>query len=213
MLDPHSLPIQPVHAIAVGDGHPVDLLVGSTSDEANLYLAPTGALRGVAEADIDALARRFHLSPTQLAAAYRRDPADGLPEILSRATTDALFGAATRHLRDAHAAYGRGKTYSYEFTWRSNAFDGTLGACHCLDLPWIFGTTDLPAISGPHALLGAHRPDPWRAQRIHQAWLGFIRDGDPAGQNTAQRHRIAPPSRETAGCRRNGIRVGVPALA
>ncbi len=30
---------------------------------------------------------------------------------------------------------GQASTFAYEFAWRSNAFDGRLGACHCVDPP------------------------------------------------------------------------------
>jgi para-nitrobenzyl esterase len=179
VLDPHTLPHHPVDAVAAGRGHPVDLLVGSTTDEANIYLVPTGVLTRATEADVAALAARLGVAPADLTAVHSRDPGDGPAEILARATTDALFGAATRRLADAHAAASRGRTFSYQFTWRSNAFDDALGACHCVDLPWIFGTTDLSGLNGPHALLGTNRLDPKLVRRVHQAWVGFIHDGDP----------------------------------
>lgn len=191
VLDPHTLPRQPVETVTAGQGHPVDLLVGSTSAEANVYLVPTGALARVTAADVDALAGRLAVTSAELTTAYRQDPADGPAQILARATTDALFGTATRRLADAHAAAG-GRTFSYEFTWHSNAFDDALGACHCADLPWIFGTTDLPALNGPDALLGTRRPEPGQVRRVHQAWVGFIRDGNPGWPE----HRVQVPHRE-----------------
>ena len=162
VLDPDSLPCQPTQAVLEGRGRPVDLLAGHTSEEANIYLVPTGVLDRAA------------------------DPAG-----LARATTDALFVTATRRLADAHAAAGRGKAFSYEFTWRSNAFDGALGACHCVDLPWVFGTTDLPALHGPQALLGTALPAPEQVRRVHEAWIGFVRDGDPGWP----RHTPTAPGR------------------
>lgn len=115
--------------------------------------------------------------------------------LFTRATTAALFGDATRRLADVHGRAGHGRTFSYEFTWRSNAFDSALGACHCLDLPFAFGTTDLSALQGPQALLGTVRPDPDQVRRVHDARVGFVRDGDPGWpQHTATApHRVALP--------------------
>ncbi|MEV0905571.1 MBL fold metallo-hydrolase [Streptomyces hokutonensis] len=79
-----------------------------------------------------------------------------------------------------NARHRRARTYAYEFAWRSPAFGGALGACHCVELPFVFHRTDLPALYGDTALLGPRRPPPGLADRTHAAWTAFIRDGDPA---------------------------------
>src|SRR3712207_6878860 len=45
-------------------------------------------------------------------------------------------------LADAHAP-APGTTYAYEFAWTSPAFGGRLGACHGLEIPFVFDTLDL----------------------------------------------------------------------
>jgi para-nitrobenzyl esterase len=146
VLDRETLPQQPLDAVRVGSCHPVDLLVSSTTDEAHLYLVPTGS-----SADEEEAAR----------------------------TTEAMFGASSRRLADAHAQDRRGKTFRHQFTWRSDAFDGRLGACHCVDLPYVFGTADQPALHGPAALLGTTPPDQATARAPHRHWVDFARTGDP----------------------------------
>jgi para-nitrobenzyl esterase len=63
----------------------------------------------------------------------------------------------------------------YEFAWRSPAFDGRLGACHALEIPFVFDTL---AIEGMEVLLGEAAPQAL-ADAMHSAWVGFITRGDP----------------------------------
>ena len=63
----------------------------------------------------------------------------------------------------------------YEFAWRSPAFDGRLGACHALEIPFVFDTL---AIEGMEVLLGEAAPQAL-ADAMHTAWVGFITRGDP----------------------------------
>ena len=88
------------------------------------------------------------------------------------ALTDLVFRAPARRFAAAHA----GRTYCYEFRWPSPLFDGRLGACHGIELPFVFDT--LPAAGGPHGLLGDHPPHEL-ARWMHRAWVRFATDGDP----------------------------------
>jgi carboxylesterase type B len=62
----------------------------------------------------------------------------------------------------------------YEFAWRSPQFGGRLGACHGLDVGFVF---DAPS-EAFEPLVG---PSPPRelASLMHAAWIGFARGGDP----------------------------------
>ncbi|MEV5981932.1 carboxylesterase family protein [Streptomyces sp. NPDC052114] len=119
----------------------VDLLVGTNTEEGNLYLAPQG-------------------KPTNPTA--------------SAALGDALFGAGSRRLAEAH-----GRAHVYEFAWRSPAVGGLLGAAHTVELPFVFDRLGLPALRGPHGLLGTAEPPGALAEEMHAAWVAFARTGDP----------------------------------
>ncbi len=62
----------------------------------------------------------------------------------------------------------------YEFAWRSPAFDGRLGACHALELGFVFDLLDLPSY-GP--LTGGQAPQAL-AEEMHGAWVALA-EGDP----------------------------------
>ncbi|KAA5834315.1 carboxylesterase family protein [Saccharopolyspora hirsuta] len=153
----------------------VDLLVGSTAEEGNLYLAPQGSLAASTAADVRELAARVHRDPDALIAAYRAQrPGAGHGELRSAILGDAMFTVGGRRLAEAH-----GNAHVYEFGWRSSAVDGQLGAAHSVELPFVFDLLDLPVLRGPQALLGAGEPPAALAKEMHGAWVSFAATGDP----------------------------------
>lgn len=92
---------------------------------------------------------------------------------------DGLFGDGTRHMAQAHAATTGASTFVYEFAWRSDALGGLLGACHTLELSFVFDHLELPSLRGPSALLGSGTPPAHLASKMHRAWLSFAATGEP----------------------------------
>jgi para-nitrobenzyl esterase len=181
-LSPFSLVLdtQPAASVAAGLSADVDLLVGTNTEEANLYLVPVGKYATSTAADVDEVAARSHPKPAQLVETYRKSrPEASFAELRSAIMADALFGAGSRALAAAHAAHPKSGTYAYEFAWRSRALDGELGATHAVELPFVFDLTDRPELNGPHALLGPDKPPADLAARVHETWIRFARTGNP----------------------------------
>jgi para-nitrobenzyl esterase len=171
---------QPATRIAAGHGADVDLVIGSNADEGSLYLAPSGRLAGTTEEDLRATAALFHRTPEAVVRAYRAErPTASVPELRTAMLSDGLFRHGTRRMAAAHATSTTAATYVYEFAWRSDAIDGQLGACHAVELPFVFDTVDLPELHGPHALLGTAPPPAALAAAMHGAWTRFANTGDP----------------------------------
>ena len=61
----------------------------------------------------------------------------------------------------------------YEFAWRSPQFDGLLGACHALEIAFVFDTLG----NGTAPLLGPNPPQQL-ADTMHAAWVAFATSGD-----------------------------------
>ncbi|MBB5939149.1 carboxylesterase/lipase family protein [Streptomyces zagrosensis] len=194
-LSPFSVALaqQPADAVAAGAGADIALMVGTTSEEGNLYLVPQGHLTATTAADVTAIATLAACDPAGHISAYRaRMPHAGDGELRAAILSDALFGAGSRRLADAHAAHGRAATYTYEFGWRSPALEGALGAAHAVELPFVFHRTGLRELRGPNALLGAAEPPAALAARVHAAWIGFARDGDPGWDRYTPRRPWTP---------------------
>ncbi|GLV79053.1 carboxylesterase/lipase family protein [Streptomyces hygroscopicus] len=191
-LSPFSLVLdtQPAASVATGLAAEVDLLVGTTTEEGNLYLVPVGRYATSTAEDVDAAAARSHPRPAQLVEAYRKArPEASAAELRSAIMGDALFGAGSWALADAHAAHPGSATFAYEFAWRSHALDGELGATHAVDLPFVFDLAHLPALHGPAALLGPDEPPAGLAARVHGTWVRFAETGDPGWEPYDTRRR------------------------
>ncbi|UNO43446.1 carboxylesterase family protein [Streptomyces sp. MST-110588] len=181
-LSPFSLVLdtQPAESVAAGRGAGIDLLIGTNTEEGNLYLVPVNKYATATAEDVDDAAARSHPDPVRLVRTYRATrPEASFGELRSAIMGDALFGAGSRALAGAHAAHPQSATYAYEFAWRSHALDGQLGATHTVELPFVFDLTHLPPLLGPAALLGPGRPPEGLAARMHESWVRFARSGDP----------------------------------
>lgn len=181
-LSPFSLVLdrQPAASVAAGLGADVDLLIGTNTEEGNLYLVPVGAYDTSTAGDVDDAASRSHPDPGRLVETYGKTrPEASAGELRSAIMGDALFGAGSWALAGAHASHARTATYAYEFAWRSRALDGELGATHAVELPFVFDLAHLPQLHGPAALLGPDEPPADLAARMHETWIRFARTGDP----------------------------------
>ena len=77
-------------------------------------------------------------------------------------------------MAEARLAHGA-DTYVYEFGWPSPQFGGRLGACHALEMAFVFDNLDDPA---GRPLVGSAPPQAL-AQEMHGAWVGFVTTGSP----------------------------------
>ncbi len=172
VLGDDVLPGPPLDAVAAGAGGDVDLLVGSNHEEMNLYFVPSGVVDAVTAEQVHRMVAAVHPHPDALLAGA--DPTPGAA--LLRVMNDLVFHGPARRLAQAHARSGTGSTHVYDFAWRSPACGGRLGACHGLELPFVFGT--LGCGTGDGGLLGTDPPASLSARMV-DAWTRFARTGDP----------------------------------
>ncbi|MFF7903526.1 carboxylesterase/lipase family protein [Streptomyces sp. NPDC007920] len=149
----------------------VELLIGSNREENRLFLVPTGLLDRISETALHTAATAYGLDPAEALPVYRAArPAATPGELLSAVATDWFYRVPA--LRLAESVPG---SHVYEFAWRSPQFEGHLGACHALELPFVFHRLDDPSYT---PLTGPHPPQPL-ADAMHEAWLSFAKTGDP----------------------------------
>ena len=68
------------------------------------------------------------------------------------------------------------KTYNYIFTWPSPGFNGVLGACHAIELPFVFNTLTNPSFK---AFVGNGSDQKLICNNVMDAWIAFARTGNP----------------------------------
>jgi para-nitrobenzyl esterase len=162
----------PVDAIEAGAGADIDLMLGTNTEEFRFFIVPTGVAAALPASALPAIVAARGWSPT-IAERYTANRPDVAPgDVLAAIMTDWVFRAPTARIARAHAA-GKGRTFQYEFAWRTNVSE--LGACHALEIPFVF---DGLANHGATALTGPNPPQEL-ATRMHAAWVAFATTGDP----------------------------------
>lgn len=164
-LDPETLPRSPHEVLAEVD---LPVLIGTNTDEYRLWFTPE-ALAGISRLKL-LIARLALRIPGKAERAYREDwPDASTGEIFGQLATDVMLRSPA-----THAALARtGSTYVYEFAWQSPVRD--LRAAHALEIGFVFNKLD-----GGEALrmAGADAPRTL-ATEMHNAWVQFIKTGDP----------------------------------
>ncbi len=182
------LPQHPMTALANGLGAEIDLLIGTNSEEMNLYLVPTGATRKMMKTRAHLAMKKLEPHGSDILKSYGIDEKDvRAGEAFTRALSDLAFRLPARRFAQAH----RGRTHFYEFSWRSPVYDNALGACHALELPFVFDT--LHTLSGPRGIAGPN-PTQELATRMNKLWSDFAKTGEltwPAYEKSA-RHVYTP---------------------
>ncbi|MFB6105869.1 MAG: carboxylesterase/lipase family protein [Halobacteriaceae archaeon] len=174
VVDGDVLPGPPLERVRDGAAADVDLLVGTNTDEHRLFLVVGGALDQVTEDALEGVVAAYGAPVGETLAAYREDAPDASPgDVLAAVQTDWYWRVPAVRLADAHAASG-GTTYSYEFAWPSPQYDGRLGACHALEIPFVFDT-----LGEETDALWGERPPQSLADAMHADWIEFASSGDP----------------------------------
>ena len=175
------LPSDPFAALATRSD--IDLLIGATSEEFNLYPSigwgiPDRDLPSLLAAYLpDADARSDGEAIYRPLLASLDDDRLGLAQALM---ADHGFVEPARRIAITHSANG-GRTYVYEFAWDSPGLDGGTGAAHGADIPFFFNNLDAPGVS---SLLGEEVRDESvleLARNVSGALGAFVRTGDPSG--------------------------------
>ncbi|GAA5049844.1 carboxylesterase/lipase family protein [Nocardia callitridis] len=172
-LDGETLPSKPIDAALVGASADIDLLIGHNSEEGRLSIVPFRSLDSVTEAELGTAMRLYRLPAEQALPAYRAAyPGANPGALLSILQADWFYTIPGIRLAEARAT-APAATYMYEFAWRSPQFDGELGACHFLEVPFVFDQLhdeQMRWITGPN-------PPQQLADSVHGAWVRFAESG------------------------------------
>ncbi len=204
VVDGASMPVAPLEAFVDGSAERVPFMVGTNRDEAKLFMVADPQNR---DPDEDLVLRRLERglafdgidrSTAGIVDAYRRaraprgDPIDPR-ELWSAVESDRMFRVGTLRAAEAHARH-QPDTYCYLFNWESPAMGGALGACHALEIPFVFGNLGVAGMdrfagSGPGAL--------GLSEQMMEAWIGFARSAAPSHRGIPEWPRYEEGSRST----------------
>lgn len=179
VVDGNILPKQPFNAVQDGSADAIPVLVGSTLEEWKLFGVMDPKL---AKLDEEGLVRRCkrripagqvkEFIETYRSARAKRGDATTPGELFMAIETDRIFRIPAIRLAEIQCQR-KNPAYNYLFTWSSPLLDGRLGACHALELGFLFGTYEEKfSGTGPAADV--------LARKIQDSWLAFAHTGDPS---------------------------------
>ena len=188
------LPQRPIEAIAAGSAANVAVLTGTTMEECLVFVV---AMKDMFSDElVEMTMASVFGGPIAGAAAldqYRSARATAAPhEIVAAAQTDSMFRVPAVRLADAQLAHNP-NVWMYRFDWQTPVFDGAFGACHALELAFVFNTLDSELAA---TFMGPDAPQPL-ADAMHAAWTNFITHGDPGHNDLPEWPRYTATDRST----------------
>ena len=179
VVDGGLLTRPPLDAVRAGSAAGIPLVVGTTADEWNLFALNDS----VGDIGPERLRRR-------LVRMLGEDRADVAIELYRAARptshssrlwcamlTDRVFRMPAVRLAEAQLAHTPDVSM-YRFDYRSTAFGGVVGACHAIEIPFVFDTVEHQSVQ---MLLGGIDDGTRRlARRCSTAWTTMARRGAPA---------------------------------
>jgi para-nitrobenzyl esterase len=170
----------PLAAVRDGIGGDVDVIVGATSEEIN------GLRFRIRPEETEQRFEEIGLGPDEQRRYMEHVGAKDLHEAMGQAMTDYIFRVPAAKLLDARDG-ATAKTFGYDFRWRSPIEQ--VGACHCLEIPFVFDNLDAKRVAD-----GLHGPNAPQslASDMHRSWVQFVTEGDPRWPSyDVERRRVA----------------------
>ena len=185
LVDGKIIPERPINAIRKGSASGVIAIIGTNLEEWKLFAMMEPGFKDMDEASM--MARLGGMIPPDivkiLIADYRkarnaRGDSTRPADILTAIQTDIMFRMPAISLIEAQRDCGQ-DVYNYLFTWKSPVMDGVMGACHALEIGFVYGQHD-------DTFCGTG-PDADRLSKcIQDAWLAFARTGNPSCDTLGQ---------------------------
>ncbi len=192
-VDGSVIPDQPFAVVSGGRGHRVPILIGTTLEEMRYFST-------VEDLGLERKPRALLMEQLQANAGDRAQEILDTYQRLYPAWGDAVVQIASDaimrlpSIRLAQAASAHQPVYMYLFTYRSNSTYRNFGSAHAMELPFVFGTEDLP-----EAMAFTGR-DPRRhalADAMMDTWIAFARTGNPTRASGPRWPAYDPAARST----------------
>jgi para-nitrobenzyl esterase len=163
---------RPIDALRAGMARGVPILCGTTTEEWKLWTALDPKFHTMDEGKLERWATRQF---GDHAPSLLQSEKFGTPyERYVAMQTDRAFREPALRLMAAQSAHT--PVFDYVFDWRSPMFGGAFGACHALELAYVFGTHKTPKAD---AFFGAGPEADALAAAMTAAWAAFAKTGRP----------------------------------
>jgi len=185
-IDGKTLLKHPLEAIREGFASDVELIVGTNQDETKLYTAIRPPREILDEEGLFKRTNRMislfnqdESMTRKIIETYKKTREGTLPTdpqgILDAISTDYRFRISGIRLAEAQCKH-QPNVFSYLFTYKSPEMGGKLGACHVLEIAFVFGTLGdkargiTPKKTKETGIL---------SEKMMNSWISFAHDGNP----------------------------------
>jgi para-nitrobenzyl esterase len=184
-IDGEILPIHPLKAFKNGDCKNIEFMIGTNLEEFKLYLAlpPYNEMVDdkVAQELISFISKALFAGNmnkfNEILELYKKEgERSSLIDIVTALITDAVFRIHSSHYLEEQSIH-QPNTFNYLFTMKSPLMDGKAGACHGLEIPFVFGTYNE---EGVEKYTGKDPGVEAVSAKMMDAWIAFARTGNPS---------------------------------
>lgn len=155
----------------------IEILIGWTRDEAKLYYAFDKNILSMTEESLRTAANNITGDESEilLKDISLRHSGSSPAELFIKLISEVCFRQPSLQMANLLMRAG-GKVFVYQFDWSPS--DSPLGACHCIDLPFVFGNWETWKKS--LVLAGAQQQELQNISDITMNnWFDFVRMGEP----------------------------------
>ena len=172
VVDGVALPKRSIDAIADGSAAGVDVLVGTNLDEMKLFTLFDPKQQHV---DTKLLTTLFGDKADKILGVYEQQQNEApLSTPWEAFLTDRTFRIPAIRVAEQQAKHGA-SAWMYRFDWATPVYGGALGACHALEIPFVFNTLQRPSTA---ILTGGADAPQSIADAMHAAWIAFAHGKD-----------------------------------
>lgn len=160
-----------------GSAFPVDMMIGTNADELRYWILDVGGVhkyRLMSNVLLRNTLKQVSRKDKQRAEAFLRiQPSDSIldrPWQITEFFNELLFRLPAIRQGQAHAAHGNAV---YMYYWRYPSSIPNLGACHAVELAYVFNNPQETIYTGE----GVNQE---LAAQVQQMWVNFAKTGDPS---------------------------------
>ena len=186
LIDGDTLPVHPLKVFQNGDCKDIDFMIGTNLEETRMFTVLDPSFIKMSDTDTEnAIFAVFSMGGVDKIEAktiintYKKEregkSSTDLKDLMNAIMTDSMFRIPTIRLLEAQRPH-QPNTFNYLFTWPSPGFNGALGACHALEIPFVFGVLDLPEMGN---FAGKGQDAEALSEKIMDAWIAFAHTGNP----------------------------------
>lgn len=163
------------------------MLIGHTKDEFNLFTSARSDTQNMSDNDLLAAATAPFggmraaegIDRYQRARDVRGEATDNL-SVWNAIMTDSMFRIPAVRTAEAQSRHTE-SVWSYRFDYPSPAYDGALGSCHSLDIPFIWGTYEAENM---RRFCGEATPElAALSETMMETYLSFAKTGNPNNEH------------------------------